>query len=743
MWLSRLLGVGSGRVRSDIDRAVNEVQERVSVAKRLNDVELEATSDELRRRLAMGEPSARVTLEAIARCAESARRHRGLEPRRAQLGVGIGMASGLVVEWPTGEGKTLAAAFTAAAWAVQGSGVHVLTPSPYLAQRDAAWMEPVLRGIGLSIDVVTADQPRSRKRVGYAAEVAYTTHLEVAFDLLRDGFVRAAAERVQRQADSVIVDEADSILIDEARIPMVISGPDVGAGSDPYWAASVVEQLVPGEDYATDTGRRMAWFTDGGIDRLERITGVDPFSDDYSRLIRPLMHGLRARALYLRDRDYVVRDDTICVVDEYTGRVVAGRKWADGLHQAIEAKERLPLTRPRRTYAHLTVPSLIDRYERVAGMTGTASEVVAELRTIYGLETVVLDPHVPSVRVDHPDRCFESMDQKLDAVLADIEARHATRQPLLIGCDSVVGSEQLGDRLKRLGIRHVILNARDEEQEADVIAHAGLPGAVTVATHMAGRGVDIRLGGPTFDRGAAIEAAAVGGLCVIGTERFESPRIERQMRGRSARQGEPGESIFYASLEDRIVRDWLPVGRDMKPCRRLAMAQGQLYDHNAAMRMDVLAFNRVFEHHRLAALAQRELLLDEDGKGDRLAEHDRRWIHHLNELHDLLDTIHFRAWGGEAPVAAWQRECARLLQQFVDRTGLPPVDAPLGEDAECDDADLAVWLERLGPPLAEAEAAHAADASSSHAMSVSSVQTTWGAAIMLDVVAVSDVDGTE
>jgi preprotein translocase subunit SecA len=658
--------------------------------------------------------------------AASASLHLAQTPRPGQLDAANVLVSGGLVELPTGEGKTLAAALAAATLILNRRQVHVFTVNDYLARRDAEWMRPLYEGLGLTVASIAAADPDDVRRRAYTADIVYATHLQVGFDHLRDGLAANHNDIRVPAFDAVIVDEVDSILIDEARLPLVISGPGDPVGDLPYWAAMVVESLRSKEHFEVEQAQARVWLTDDGVDAVTSSLGVDLYRGHGGEVLRQINNALRARCLYRRDEHYVVKDGEVRLVDPYSGRTTAGRRWSEGLHQAIEAKERLELTVPRVTYAQMTVRSLVRLYTHVAGMSGTAQEAAREVRSVYGLETVVVAPNRPDVRVDHPDRFFDTISSKYDAVIDEVARRHSEGQPVLVGCSTVRACEALSARLVERGIRHETLHARDDEAEAVIIARAGTAGSVTVATHLAGRGVDIRLGQPGVDDQPA------RGLCVIGTERYESRRIERQLRGRSARQGDPGETIFFCSPEDPAVAPWVPRSSKLGIDTRLRIAQQNLEEWNKALREDLAAFDAVFELHRLTARRLRDLLL-----GDRaaLADLDSRWVDHLQALHAVLDGIHLRAWGAVAPIAAWHTEAQRLLHAFVNGE----TDSVADDWASHLSLGPPVNVEDLGPK--QAEELPTPQLRPPTARSVAAHQPEFGAGVLLDVIAVIDVDG--
>ncbi len=562
----------------------------------LDDAALQGRTAEFRARLEKGEALDALLPEAFATMREAARRVLGMRHYDVQLIGGMVLHMGKIAEMRTGEGKTLVATLAVYLNALPGKGVHVVTVNDYLARHDAAWMGRVYRWLGLSVGVVYPGMPHGDKKAAYAADITYGTNNEFGFDYLRDNMSLSAEDRFQRGQNYAIVDEVDSILIDEARTPLIISGPSDDS-PDLYLK---VDRLVPKlirqadenaeGDYWADEKGKQVYLSETGMEHAERllreagILGAEDtlYAAQNLALVHHLNAALRAHALYHRDVEYLIRDGEVLIVDEFTGRTLPGRRWSDGLHQAVEAKEGVKVQRENQTLASITFQNYFRMYAKLSGMTGTADTEAYEFQQIYGLEVVVIPTHRPMVRKDEPDLVFMKRSAKFKAIVEDIKERHAAGQPVLVGTTSIETSELLSAELARAKIRHEVLNAKQHEREAQIVAQAGRSGSVTIATNMAGRGTDIVLGGSleadlealgpeaTPDQIARAKSdwqarhdavLAAGGLHIIGTERHESRRIDNQLRGRSGRQGDAGSSRFYLSLEDTLMRifasDWV------------------------------------------------------------------------------------------------------------------------------------------------------------------------------------------
>ena len=593
----------------------------------LTDAELGAKTVEFRNRLADGETLDDLLPEAFAVVREASVRTLGLRHFDVQLLGGIVLHMGRISEMKTGEGKTLVATLPAYLNALEGRGVHIVTVNDYLATRDSEWMKPIYEMLGLSVGLIVHGLNNEERKAAYAADITYGTNNEFGFDYLRDNMVVSLDHMVQRELNYAIVDEVDSILIDEARTPLIISGQS-DKPTDLYrQIARFVPRLRRDEDYKVDEKAHLVTLTEAGIARVEKAFGVDNLGDDrYLELNHHLNQGLKAHCLMKRDRDYVVKDGQIIIVDEFTGRLMFGRRYSDGLHQAIEAKEGVRIERESQTLATITFQNYFRMYRKLAGMTGTAETEEEEFRKIYGMDVVVIPTHKPMIREDYPDVVYRTELGKFRAVVEDIVECHRRGQPVLVGTISIEKSELLSRMLDKRGVPHQVLNAKHHEKEAQIIAQAGQAGAVTIATNMAGRGTDIVLGeGVT----------SLGGLYVLGTERHESRRIDNQLRGRAGRQGDPGVSRFYVSLEDDLMRlfgsenieglldrlgmdDSMPIEHPMIS-RAIENAQRKVEARNFNIRKTVLEYDDVINQQREVIYEERRKVLHRRTSGVRLS----------------------------------------------------------------------------------------------------------------------------
>jgi len=668
----KILRAGEGRVLrrlKAISDAVNSIEENYTD---LTDAELRELTDTFRERYADGESLDDLLPEAFATAREAAQRVLGQRHYDVQVQGGAALHFGNIAEMRTGEGKTLTCVLPAYLNAIAGKGVHVITVNDYLARRDAEWMGQVHQFLGLSVGVILPNRPSAEHRAAYAADITYGTNNEFGFDYLRDNMALSGEDLVQRGHHFAIVDEVDSILIDEARTPLIISGP---AEQSARWYgefARVVNRLTAGEgeDYEVDLSKRTVAPTERGVARVEDWLGIDNLYESLNTpLVGYLNNALKAKELYKRDKDYIVSEGEVLIVDEFTGRILYGRRYNEGMHQAIEAKEGVEIKQENQTLATITLQNYFRLYEKLSGMTGTAQTEAAEFNKVYNVGVVSIPTHRPMVRDDRSDVIYKSEKAKFNAVIEDIVERHQKGQPVLVGTVSVENSEILSQMLRRRGIAHSVLNAKYHAKEAEIIAQAGRRGGVTVATNMAGRGTDILLGGnPEFlaaselrNRGIdpadspdeyeaaladavprwkkqcdeeAEEVIEAGGLYVLGTERHDSRRIDNQLRGRAGRQGDPGESRFYLSLQDELMRrfragaveavmDRLNIPEDVPieskmVTRQIKSAQTQIEAQNAEIRKDVLKYDEVLNKQRQVIYAERHRVLGGEDLHDQI-----------------------------------------------------------------------------------------------------------------------------
>ncbi|MBH1801582.1 preprotein translocase subunit SecA [Stenotrophomonas maltophilia] len=668
--LTRVFGSRNERQLRQLNRIVAKINALEPEIEKLSDEQLQAKTPEFKQRIADGEALDKVLPEAFAVCREAGRRVLGMRHYDVQLIGGMVLHLGKIAEMRTGEGKTLVATLPVYLNALEGKGVHVVTVNDYLARRDAAQMGKLYNWLGLSVGVVYPGMPHSDKREAYASDITYGTNNEFGFDYLRDTMALSKADRYQRGLHYAIVDEVDSILIDEARTPLIISGPADDSPELYIRVNRVVPNLVKQEvedgegDFWVDEKGKQVHLSEAGMEHAEQLLVEAGILDGETEglyapqnltVVHHLNAALRAHAIYQRDVDYIVRDGEVVIVDEFTGRTLSGRRWSDGLHQAVEAKEGVPVQRENQTLASITFQNLFRMYKKLSGMTGTADTEAFEFQSIYGLEVVVIPTNRPTIRKDSPDQVFLNRKGKFNAVLADIEECAKRGQPVLVGTTSIETSEMLSEHLRKAGVKHEVLNAKQHDREATIVANAGRPAAVTIATNMAGRGTDIVLGGSleaeihelgegaTDEQKAAVKAEwqkrheavkAAGGLHIVGTERHESRRIDNQLRGRSGRQGDPGSSRFYLSLEDNLMRifasDWVQkamrmmgmkeddVIEDRLVSRQIEKAQRKVEAHNFDIRKNLLDFDDVNNDQRKVIYAQRDELLDAESVKDNV-----------------------------------------------------------------------------------------------------------------------------
>lgn len=620
----------NGSNERDIKKMRQLVEEKInpqeSALKKLSDSSLANKTNAFKARLAKGETLDDILPDAFAVIREASRRVLGMRQFDVQLIGGIILHRGNIAEMGTGEGKTLVATAPVYLNALEGKGAHVITVNDYLAKRDSEWMGQVYKFLGLSVGLIVHDLDFEQRKIAYNSDITYGTNNEFGFDYLRDNMVSSLDQMVQRPLHYCLIDEVDSILIDEARTPLIISGPGQKSTDNYYVMSKLVPQLKLGEDYTIDEKQKTVAPTEAGVSKMEKMLKVDNLYDtDNLELNHLFVQALRAQAMMERDRDYVVKDGEVVIVDEFTGRLMYGRRYSDGLHQAIEAKEGLQVQRESQTLATITFQNYFRMYDKLAGMTGTAKTEEQEFIKIYGLEVFQVPTNRPVQRKDLPDVIFKTKRGKYRAVVREIERRHATGQPMLVGTTSIEQSEQLSHMLKEAGIVHNVLNAKYHELEAQIVAQAGQKGQVTIATNMAGRGTDIVLGEGVSE---------LGGLAIIGTERHESRRIDNQLRGRAGRQGDPGSSQFFLSLEDDLLRIFggdnikkfmEKMGLEEDEEIRSSMvssaiqkAQKRVEERNFDIRKYVLEYDDVMNQQRKVVYEQRRKILEGQDMKDQI-----------------------------------------------------------------------------------------------------------------------------
>jgi len=613
--------MGEGRKVKVLQQRVEAVSALEPEIEKLSDADLREKTDEFRERLAGGEPLDDLLPEAFAVVREVSRRTLGMRPFDEQIMGGIVLHEGKIAEMKTGEGKTLAATMPVYLNALVGKGVHVVTVNDYLARRDAAWMGEIYTFLGLEVGLIQESMNFDERKIAYHSDITYGTNAQFGFDYLRDNIATSTDQLVQRELNFGIVDEVDSILVDEARTPLIISGMPETAADVYYRFAAIVPRLKSGEDYEVDEKKQQVAPTESGVEKVEKALGIENLYDDVNtNLVNHLNQALRAQTLFHKDDEYIVTDGQVYIVDEFTGRVLEGRRYSEGLHQAIEAKEGVEIKEENQTVATITIQNFFRMYDKLSGMTGTAATEADEFMHTYKMEVVSIPTHEEMIRDDKDDLVYKSEKSKHKAVVEDIVERNKRGQPILVGTVSVDVSERLSALLNRRGIAHNVLNAKQHEREAEIIAGAGERGAVTIATNMAGRGTDIKLGEGVPE---------LGGLYVLGTERHEARRIDNQLRGRSGRQGDPGESRFYLSFEDELLRlfggqrmqgiierigleEDVPIEAGMIS-NSVRRAQEQVESRNFQMRKRILEYDDVLNKQREVIYAiRRDILMGED-----------------------------------------------------------------------------------------------------------------------------------
>jgi len=681
--LAKLFGTQHEREIKKMQPLVAEINEFESGLKQLSDEQLAAKTPEFKERLEKGETLDDLLPEAFAVCREASVRVLGMRHYDVQLIGGIVLHQGRIAEMKTGEGKTLVATLPAYLNALEGKGVHIITVNDYLARRDSEWMGKIYAFLGLSVGIIVHGLTDDQRQAGYGADITYGTNNEFGFDYLRDNMKFEHAGCVQRPHHYSIVDEVDSILVDEARTPLIISGPSEESTDKYYKVNRIIPKLEQGEviegeeprdrsytgDYIVDEKHRTAFLTEIGEDKVEQAIGISNINDLVNYEVKHCIEqGLKAHALFQRDKDYVVKDGKVVIVDEFTGRLMEGRRWSDGLHQAVESKERVKIERENQTLATITFQNYFRMYKKLSGMTGTADTEAAEFGKIYKLDVVVIPPNRSLIRIEYSDVVYRTEDEKYRNAAVEIQEFHDRGQPVLVGTISIEKSEKLSGILKKLGVRHEVLNAKQHEREAHIVAQAGSKGAVTVSTNMAGRGTDILLGGnPEFRAEESLrkkgknrellpeqewaetlkefkaetdqeheEVVALGGLHILGTERHESRRIDNQLRGRAGRQGDPGSSRFYLSLQDDLMRIFggekmqnlmLRLGMEEDVpiesgliSKRISAAQEAVEAQNFAARKHLIEYDDVMNKQREAVYGMRSKLLEGGDQKEYLME---------------------------------------------------------------------------------------------------------------------------
>ena len=660
---SKIMGTHSERELKRVYPIVDKIEAMGPAMEKLSDEELRAKTDEFKKRLSEGETLDDLLVEAYAVVREAATRVLGMRHYRVQLIGGVILHQGRIAEMKTGEGKTLVSTLPAYLNALEGKGVHIVTFNDYLANRDAEWMGEVHRFLGLSVGVILNSMNPDERRAAYQCDITYATNNELGFDYLRDNMAVYEKQLVQRELNYAIIDEVDSVLIDEARTPLIISGQS-GKSTALYNTCDyLAKRMTKGErkgeinkmtvmmgeeieetgDFIVNEKEKHVVLTEQGVKKVEEYFHLNNLADADNLEIQHVMTlALRANYLMFRDKNYVVKDGEVLIVDEFTGRIMPGRRYSDGLHQAIEAKEGVEVKRESRTLATITLQNFFNKYNKTAGMTGTALTEEEEFREIYGLDVIEIPPNKKVIRVDHDDLVFGTHREKINAIVEEIIETHKKGQPVLVGTITIEGSEEISNRLRKEGIPHTVLNAKFHEKEAEIVAHAGERGAVTIATNMAGRGTDIKLGDGV---------AELGGLKIIGTERHESRRIDNQLRGRAGRQGDPGDTRFFISLEDDLMRLF---GSDkmMKVFNALSHEDGMAIEHkmlsnavekaqkkiesnNFAIRKNLLEYDQVNNEQRELIYEERRRVL----KGESMHDEIVRMIGDVvkAEINDVID----------------------------------------------------------------------------------------------------------
>ncbi len=757
-FLSNIFGSNEGVVRK-MQGAVDKINGLEKDIEKLSDDQLKDKTKEFKERLSKGETLDDILPEAFACVREAAKRTIKQRHFDVQLIGGMVLHQGKIAEMKTGEGKTLVATLPLYLNALEGKGVHLVTVNDYLAKFHAQWMGPIYHKLGITCAAIEHEKswiynPKNSdaedqtwknlweisRKDAYAADITYGTNNEFGFDYLRDNMVASLNQMVQRDVNYAIVDEVDSILIDEARTPLIISAPAEESASLYRQFAMLVPQLKEKDpsrlgdaeagDYEVDEKMRAVSLTDAGMDKIEKLLGIkEIYSQESINLVHHLEEALIANVLYKKDKDYVVKDGEVIIVDEFTGRLMPGRRYSEGLHQAIEAKENVEVQRESDTLATISFQNLFRMYKKLAGMTGTAATEAEEFWKIYKLDVVEIPTNKPCIRKDTQDQIYKSEEAKFNAVVREITERNKTGQPVLVGTISIEKSEKLSRMLKRNGVKHEVLNAKHHEREAKIIAQAGRAGAVTVATNMAGRGVDIILGGTPLDESKHDEVTKFGGLHIVGTERHEARRIDNQLRGRAGRQGDPGSSQFFVCMDDDLMRifggdrmknlmnrmrlpDDMPIEHSLIS-RSIESAQKKVEGHNFDIRKHLVEYDDVANMHRKTVYGKRKkilesesvhedivALMDEEARKEYLEKYNRvgeqvmnqiekmvylrsidtMWIEHLNAMDALREGIGLRGYGQREPLVEYKAEAYGLFQRLMGNIDSQMVEILLKAD---------------------------------------------------------------
>jgi preprotein translocase subunit SecA len=752
---TKIFGDANQKEIKNLQPIVEKINSFEPELQKLTDEQLKNKTKEFKEKLAAGQTLNDILPEAFAAVREAARRTLNQRHFDVQLIGGIVLHQGKVAEMRTGEGKTLTATLACYLNALTGQGVHVVTVNDYLAKRDMVWMGQIYGALGLTTGCITnqsgyvydalylnteKDQQRDQvggfkviedflrpaaKKEAYDADITYGTNNEFGFDYLRDNMVYDLSQQVQRGHQYVIIDEVDSILIDEARVPLIISGQAEEATEKYYQFANVMVPLQKDQDYVLDEKLKAVNFTEEGQNKVVKNLGFDPWFENNIAVTHQLESALKAKTLFLKDRDYVIKHGEIVIIDEFTGRMLQGRRWSAGLHQAVEAKEGVAIQPESITLATITFQNYFRLYKKISGMTGTALTSAEELDKVYKLEVVMIPTHREMVRADFPDKIFQTEAGKFQAVVKEIKSLHQKGQPVLVGTRSVERNEYLGKLLAREGITHQILNAKNHEKEGEIIAQAGKAGAVTIATNMAGRGVDIILGGNPANSEDAKKVRELGGLYVLGTERHDARRIDNQLRGRAGRQGDPGSSQFFVSLEDDLMRIFGPGADRIKSVMTafkvapdepiqakmisgaLESAQGKIEGFNFDARAHVLEYDDVMNKHREIIYKKRREILEKkpfeisqfekygltkeafDKKEKEVGAEsmqqiitfvslkviDTLWQEHLSNMDHMRDSVRLRAYGGKDPLVEYKNEGHKLFSHMLQE-----IDAAIAQN---------------------------------------------------------------